>query len=178
MMLAVTLFACGDSASDGRALEAEAGAQAVGASVGAVDARVQDVEGVGSTGESTLTAKEQWAEGKAEWLSLSEGAALEGTVRLAEDSGGDVHFVDHPGRGDRSVLVTPLAFVDGADPAHRVPSRLRRKRRLPERLRAASGARERRRVRAAAALRDARRRGEPLLEPHRPVLRGQQERRG
>ena len=86
------------------------------ASVGAVDARVQDVEGVGSTGESTLTAKEQWAEGKGEWLSLSEGAALEGTVRLAEDSGGEVHFVDHPGRGDRSVLVTPLVFVDGRTP--------------------------------------------------------------
>ena len=115
-MLAVTLFACGDSASGERALVAEAGAQSVGASVGAVDARVQDVEGVGSTGESTLTAKEQWAEGKAEWLSLSEGAALEGTVRLAEDSGGEVHFVDHPGRGDRSVLVTPLAFVDGRTP--------------------------------------------------------------
>ena len=116
MMLAATLFACGDSASDERALEAEAGAQVGDASVGAVDARVQDVEGVGSTGESTLTAKEQWAEGKGEWLSLSEGAALEGTVRLAEDSGGEVHFVDHPGRGDRSVLVTPLVFVDGRTP--------------------------------------------------------------
>ena len=87
MMLAVTLFACGDSATDERALVAEAGAQSEGVPLGAVDARVQDVEGVGSTGESTLTTKEQWAEGKGEWLSLSEGAALEGTVRLAEDSG-------------------------------------------------------------------------------------------
>ena len=110
-------FACMRRLSRGeRALVAEAGAQSVGASVGAVDARVQDVEGVGSTGESTLTDKEQWAEGKGEWLSLSEGAALEGTVRLAEDSGGEVHFVEHPGRGDRSVLVTPLAFVDGRTP--------------------------------------------------------------
>ena len=71
---------------------------------------------MGSKGESALTAKEQWAEGKGEWLSLSEGAALEGTVRLAEDSGGEVHFVDHPGRGDRSVLVTPVEFVDGRTP--------------------------------------------------------------
>ena len=74
---------------------------------------MQDVEGVGSKWELALADKEQWAEGKGEWLSLSEGAALEGTVRLAEDSGGEVHFVEHPGRGDRSVLVTPLAFVDG-----------------------------------------------------------------
>ena len=100
--------------SRGRALEA--GAQVGDAPVGAVDARVQDVEGVGSKGESTLADKEQWAEGKGEWLSLSEGAALEGTVRLAEASGGEVHFVEHPGRGDRSVLVTPLGFVDGRTP--------------------------------------------------------------
>ena len=88
MMLAVTLFACGDSAGGGRALVAEAGAQVGDASVGAVDARVQDVEGVGSKGELAIADKEQWAEGKGEWLSLSEGATLEGTVRLAEDSGG------------------------------------------------------------------------------------------
>ena len=96
MMLAVTLLACGDSAGGERALEPEAGAQSEGASVGAVDARVQDVEGVGSKGELALTAKEQWAEGKGEWLSLSEGAALEGTVRLAEDSGGEVHSSSIP----------------------------------------------------------------------------------
>ena len=116
MMLAATLFACGDSAVDERALEAEAGAKAEGAPVGAVDARVQDVEGVGAKGELALADKEQWDEGKGEWLSLSEGAALEGTVRLAEDSGGEVHFVEHPGRGDRSVLVTPLGFVNGRTP--------------------------------------------------------------
>ena len=37
-------------------------------------------------------------------------------MRLAEDSGGEVHYVDRPERGDRSVLVTPLEFVDGETP--------------------------------------------------------------
>ena len=49
MVLAATLLACGGAATDERAFEAEAGAQSEGASVGAVDARVQDVEGVGWT---------------------------------------------------------------------------------------------------------------------------------
>ena len=37
-------------------------------------------------------------------------------MRLAEDSGGEIYYVDHPERGDRSVLVTPLEFVDGETP--------------------------------------------------------------
>ena len=73
--------------------------------MGAVDARVQDVEGVGSKGESTLSAKEQWAEGQGEWLSLSEGAAMEADLSgCAEASGREFHFVEHAFRGDRSVL--------------------------------------------------------------------------
>ena len=49
-------------------------------------------------------------------MSLPEGTVLERTVRLAEDSGGEVHYVDHPEREDRSVLVIPLEFVDGETP--------------------------------------------------------------
>ena len=49
-------------------------------------------------------------------MSLPEGTVLERTVRLAEDSGGEVHYVDHPEREDSSVLVTPLEFVDGETP--------------------------------------------------------------
>ena len=36
-------------------------------------------------------------------------------MRLAEDSGGEIHYVDHPERAS-SVLVTPLEFVDGETP--------------------------------------------------------------
>ena len=81
-----------------------------------LDGQLQELEEVASKVESALPAKEQWSKGKDERLLLTEGAALERTVRLAEDSGGEVHYVDHPERGDRSVLVTPLEFVDGETP--------------------------------------------------------------
>ena len=47
---------------------------------------------------------------------LSETAILERTVRLAEDAGGEVHYVDSAARGNRSVLVLPREFVGGAMP--------------------------------------------------------------
>ena len=78
------------------------------------DARLQELEEVASKVE--FSAKEQWSKGKDERLSLPEGTVLERTVRLVEDSGGEVHYVDHPEREDRSVLVTPLEFVDGETP--------------------------------------------------------------
>ena len=108
----------------------------------------------------------------------SEGTALERTVRLVEDSGGEVHYVDHSEREDRSVLVTPVEFVDGetplivslhgfggnsADQIAYVP--------LHERVNTDGFA-------SAAAQRDSRQRGKSLLESHRPVLRWRQERRG
>ena len=49
-------------------------------------------------------------------MSLPEGTVLERTVRMVEDSGGEVHYVDHSEREDRSVLVTPVEFVDGETP--------------------------------------------------------------
>ena len=49
-------------------------------------------------------------------MSLPEGTALERTVKLVDDHGGEIHFVDHPEREDRSVLVTPVEFVDGETP--------------------------------------------------------------
>ncbi len=60
--------------------------------------------------------KEEWGLSKSDSPSLPRGDVLERTAALAEEAGGTVHFIDHPGRGDRSVLVTPREFVDGETP--------------------------------------------------------------
>ena len=110
ILLAATLLACAggseDSARDERVLELEE-------RVDDVDARLQKVEEAASKAEPALPSKEQWFKGKGEGLSLPEGTALERTVKLVDDHGGEIHFVDHPEREDRSVLVTPVEFVDG-----------------------------------------------------------------
>ena len=141
ILMAVALIACTggdeDSATDDRVLELEAKVHSLEKSLEALvdenaelkgeiavlrersddlDARLQELEEVASKVESALPAKEQWSKGKDERLLLPEGSVLERTVRLAEDSGGEIHYVDHPERGDRSVLVTPLEFVDGETP--------------------------------------------------------------
>ena len=140
-MMAVALIACTggdeDSATDERVLELEATVRSLEESlevlagenaelkgeiavlrerVDDLDGRLQELGEVASKVESILPDKEQWSKGKDERLLLPEGAALERTVRLAEDSGGEVYYVDHPERGDHSVLVTPLEFVDGETP--------------------------------------------------------------
>ena len=81
-----------------------------------LDARLQKLEEVASIVESVFPAMKQWSKGKDEGLPRPEGAALERTVRLAEGSGGEVYYVDHPEREDRSVLIAPLEFVDGETP--------------------------------------------------------------
>ena len=73
-----------------------------------LDAQLQERE--------QAAAKEQWSTSKGARLSLPEGTALERTARLAEEFGGEVHYVVHPERGDRTVLVTPVEFVDGETP--------------------------------------------------------------
>ncbi len=79
-----------------------------------MDARLRDLERVASIVEPLLPIVEQWTTGKGS--SQPESSVLESTVRLAEDSGAQVHYVDHPQRKDRSVLITPLEFVDGETP--------------------------------------------------------------
>lgn len=44
------------------------------------------------------------------------GSVEERTARLVEDSGGEVHYLDHPDRDDSAVLVTPRVFVAGETP--------------------------------------------------------------
>lgn len=44
------------------------------------------------------------------------GSVEERTTRLVEVGGGEVHYIDHPERDDRAVLVTPRTFVAGETP--------------------------------------------------------------
>ena len=140
ILLASTLLACsggsGDSATDEQLAELEAQAQSLEESLQALtdenaelkveietlrrhlddrDTRIQELEEIASKMESAFTDKEQWSKDDKQ-KSLSEGAVLERTVSLVESSGGEVHYVDHPGRAGRTVLVTPLEFVDGETP--------------------------------------------------------------
>ena len=68
-----------------------------------------------SKGDWVESDEKGWSEGKDDRLS-AEDSALEMTVSLVEDSGGEVHYVEHPGRGDRTVLVMPDEFVAGETP--------------------------------------------------------------
>ncbi|MDE0369819.1 MAG: hypothetical protein OXI84_06740 [bacterium] len=81
-----------------------------------LDARVRDMEDLAATVEWVLRSVEQWAKGQDDPLSLLEGTVLERTVRLAAESGGKVHHIDHPEREDPAVLLVPLAAVDGETP--------------------------------------------------------------
>ena len=66
--------------------------------------------------ERVLFDKDQWAKDKGEKSPLPEGDSLQRTAALAEEAGGNVRYVDHPGRGERAVLVLPVDFVDGETP--------------------------------------------------------------
>ena len=71
-----------------------------------------------SRAAAVLPAVEQWSKAKDEGSSTPEDTALERTVALVEGSGAgaEVHYVDHPGRGDRSALLMPVNFVEGETP--------------------------------------------------------------
>ena len=140
ILLAASLLACSggseDSTNDRQLAELEAKASSLEESLEALtaenaglkrevtslrghldnrDARLRELEEIASKMESAFTDKEEWSKSKTEW-SLPEGTVLERSVSLVETSGGEVHYVDHSGRGDRTVLVTPREFVDGETP--------------------------------------------------------------
>ena len=109
ILLTAALLACAGEGEGPAGDEGAAGPETKSNSLEAAE----DAEAKGKV-ESALPAMEQRSKDKR--LALPEGSVLERTVGLAEDSGGEVHYVDHPGREDRSVLVTPLEFVDGETP--------------------------------------------------------------
>ena len=125
VLLAATLFACsggnGDSATDEQLTDLEANAQSLEESLEALaaentelkgeiatlrgnledrDARIRELEEVASKMESTFTDKKQWSKDNDKQKSQPEGTVLERTVSLVEASGGEVHYVDHPKRGE------------------------------------------------------------------------------
>ena len=59
---------------------------------------------------------EQWSEAKDEGLDSGGGGVVERTAGMVEEAGGEVVYVHHPGRGDRTVLGLPVEFVDGETP--------------------------------------------------------------
>lgn len=78
--------------------------------------RIQELEEVASRAAAVLPAIEQWFQVKDDGSPSPDEAALERTVSLVEDSAGEVHYVDHPGRGDRSLLLMPVNFIAGETP--------------------------------------------------------------
>ncbi len=66
--------------------------------------------------EKAFSDKEHWPTDKYKEHPLTADAVLEMTATLARDAGGTVHYIDHVGRQDRSVLVTPAEIVDGRTP--------------------------------------------------------------
>ena len=96
------------------------------------ETRIEELEQASSKGVSDILDKEQWskednakwsdedlerwAESKGERSSISEATEAERTARLAEDAGGQVHYIENAGRGGRTVLVTPQDFIDGSTP--------------------------------------------------------------
>ena len=77
--------------------------------------RVEGLEEVASKEGFEFPDKGEWSESKEKGVSSGEGA-VEWTASALEESGLEVHYVEHAGRGDRTVLVAPSEFVDGETP--------------------------------------------------------------
>lgn len=73
-----------------------------------MDAMLEHSKGIDSKGDTGQTDKVQW--------SKKEGEHIDRTARLAEEASGVVHYIEHAGRGDTTVLVTPEDFLDGETP--------------------------------------------------------------
>lgn len=100
----------------GRLASLEDGQRRTGERLDQMEARLKDVEDNASESKSAPSDKAQWPESKDADSAPAEGDTVERTARLAEEAGGEVAYVHHPGRDDRSVLVLPTVFVDGETP--------------------------------------------------------------
>lgn len=105
---------------DGQRATGEAQAQVGQRAEGEGQAEDERAEGEGQAeDEKGQQAKdEQWSEDENEDAGLDSGGGgvVERTARMVEESGGEVVFVHHAGRGDLTVLGLPAEFVDGVTP--------------------------------------------------------------
>ncbi len=85
-------------------------------SLDALESRLQKLQEAADNPDKDPASWESWAKDNGEKPSLAEGAAHEAVGRLAEEFGGQVHYLEHPEREIPAVLVTPLKFVDGDTP--------------------------------------------------------------
>ena len=81
-----------------------------------LESRLEQLEALWATKDTALTDKEQWSEDKSEWATEGDGDVADLTASIVEESGGQVHFVEHPARQDPAVLVMPQDAVDGETP--------------------------------------------------------------
>ena len=120
ILLAASQFACAGSgenaAIDERPREPQAEACSLEVSPEALTQENAQLEKTTSKTDSTLPDKEQWSKGKDKGQPEPEATILERTARLVEGFGGEVYFVDHAERGQRSVLLVPWEVVDGETP--------------------------------------------------------------
>ena len=105
-----------EAARDERLAALEEGQSRIGERLDGLDGRTRELEEVAARIESVLPSSKDLTEGKDEGVSLPDVSALARTVRLVEESGSEVSYVAHAGRGDRSVLVLPREFVEGETP--------------------------------------------------------------
>ena len=81
-----------------------------------LDSRLRELEAVAAQVELLLPVIETWFKGKDEGPESPEAAELEMTAGLVEEAGGEVHYIGHPAREDRAILVTPPDAIEGEIP--------------------------------------------------------------
>ena len=81
-----------------------------------VDARLKELEGIAAKVVALLALLEPSNKGEGGLTPQAAGDVVERTARLAEEFGGEVYYVGHAGRGDRTALVMPTDVVAGETP--------------------------------------------------------------
>lgn len=80
-----------------------------------VEARLAELEGIAARVVALLALLDTQPKDEG-GLTPPPGDVVERTARMAEAFGGEVYYVEHAGRGDRTVLVMPAEVVPGETP--------------------------------------------------------------
>ena len=85
-----------------------------------LDGRLQATEESASKTASAMPDKKQWSKEDVEQWTKDKDEAPESpedsAARIADESGGNVSYVEHPAREAHAILVTPAEFVEGETP--------------------------------------------------------------